>query len=201
MTELIDNFIKKQHRNLPELDDDALIADYHSCKSVKTRLLKIKTVLLEYGMTHTASTQIARKLLEVPPGTKSHVRGSKFNDIIANEVKRKAGGLDFQREKKHSFFHEIPDWIVTKGRKTLVGYNQVSLFGGGHQLNRASKYILDDTFHAKLSKNNIKMVCIVRDVPHVGKGKSFHILSTGIVKKRLYCIGGIGALLNEYFCS
>lgn len=204
MSDLIENFIRKQHKAIPELEDDALVSYYRKCKSVRSRLDKIRKTLSEHGFDHEKSAKLALQLLEVPPGTKSHVRGNLFNDIISREISAILRKLkldaDFQKEKRHPFFHEIPDWIVTKKGKTLVGYNQISLFGGGHQLNRASKYVMDDKFHAKLSKRRIKMICVVRDVPRLRSGKSFEILSKGIAKRRIYCMKGLKSLINEYFC-
>jgi len=200
---IIDQFIKDQHRNIPELEDDSLIANYYATKSVKKRLETIKAVLCEYGINHTKSAIIAKKLLVIPPGTKSTVRGNKFNEIVCKEIKnilKKLNvELEFDIEKKHCGFHEIPDWIITNGKKTLVGYNQISLFGGGHQLNRASKYVMDDIWHAKLSKKRIKMVCVVKDIPVRSRGKSLNILMKGIEKKRIYCVGGIKKLIKSFF--
>ncbi len=204
MNDILDIFIKEQYKDLPDLTDERLIADYYETKSVKTQLNNIKSVLKEYKINNVDSCKIARKLLVIPPGTKSHIRGCKFNKIISLEIKKAIKrlklDLDFKIEKKHDSFHEIPDWIISNEKKTLVGYNQISLFGGGHQLNRGSKYILDDTLHKKLSKKKIKMVCIVKDIPKTRKGKSYDILMKGIEKRRIYCIGGIIKLIKEYFC-
>lgn len=204
MNDILDLFIKEQYKDLPNLTDDMLIADYYKTKSVKKQLDNIKKVLEEYKISHVNCCKIAKKLLVIPPGTKSHIRGCKFNDIISIEIKKSIKrlklNLDFKLEKKHDSFHEIPDWIISNDKKTLVGYNQISLFGGGHQLNRGSKYILDDTLHKKLNKKRIKMVCIVKDIPKSKKGKSYDILLKGIEKKRIYCIGGIQKLIKEYFC-
>ena len=122
-----------------------LIADYHKTNSVKKQLEYIKSILIKHGLSHTVCNKIARELLVIPPGTKSHIRGYRFNQIIKKEIQKCLRKLKldkdvvFEVEKKHCKFHEIPDWVITKGKKTLVGYNQISLFGGGHQLNRGSK--------------------------------------------------------------
>lgn len=200
---LIDEFKKKQHRELHELDDDVLFSRYCDAPSVKNRVKEIKTLLREYGLTHTQCAALAKKLLVIPPGTKSHIRGCMFNDIVKREIRKVLGTAsdvtaDF--EKQHGCFSEIPDWILCKGNKILVGFNQISLFGGGHQLNRASKYIMDEAIHRKLSKRRIKMVCVVKDLPINAKGKSRDILLKGIEKKRIYCVGGLKKLIREYFC-
>lgn len=200
---IIDEFKKQQYRALPELDDDVLFSRYCDTPSVKKRVCEIKSLLREYGLTHTQCAALARKLLVVPPGTKSHIRGCMFNQIIKREILKVLGCNDDVKaefEKYHPCFSEIPDWVLTKGKKILVGYNQISLFGGGHQLNRASKYIMDDALHRTLSKRRIKMVCVVKDLPLKATGKSHHILLKGIEKKRIYCVGGLKKLIRDYFC-
>ena len=75
----------------------------------------------------------------------------------------------FNSEKKciNLATDEIPDFYIlnTKLNKAIIGMNQISLIGGGHQTNRASKYILnnksnDDNktilFNSGISKINKK---------------------------------------------
>jgi hypothetical protein len=206
---MIAKFIKEQYRELPELNDDRLIANYCQTRSVKKRCELLQTILVDAGLSYYKACQVSKKLLLqflIPAGTKSKVRGDRFNAIIAKEIticlkKLKINhSVIFDLEKKNSQFHEIPDWIITKNDKLLVGFNQISLFGGGHQINRASKYILDESMHDRLTTKNIKMVCVVKDLPIKNGGKSKDIFLKGIEKKRIYCIGGIKKLLQEYFC-
>lgn len=203
MNFLINDFKKEQHRDIPELDDEVLFSRYCDAPSVKKRIHEIKTLLREHGLSHTQCACLAKKLLVVPPGTKSHIRGCMFNDIVKREIRKVLGSKSAvcaEFEKHHACFSEIPDWILTKGNKILVGFNQISLFGGGHQLNRASKYVMDDVLHRKLSKRRIKMVCVVKDLPINATGKSRNILLKGIEKKRIYCVGGLKKLIRDYFC-
>lgn len=201
---LIDEFKKQQYRELTELDDDVLFSRYCDTPSVKKRVSEIKSVLREHGLSHSACALLAKKLLVIPPGTKSHIRGCMFNDIVKREIMKVLGrskaDVCAEFEKHHACFPEIPDWILSKGNKILVGFNQISLFGGGHQLNRASKYVMDDSIHRLLSKRRIKMVCVVKDLPVKATGKSRDILLKGIDKKRIYCVGGLKKLIAEYFC-
>lgn len=199
--------MKLQYRELPELNDDMLIADYCKSKSVIRRLHLLKNILLEAGISHVKSHEICKKLLLeclIPAGTKSNVRGGKFNHIIAKELalnlkKLKMKDYALCVEKKHAMFPEIPDWIIQKGRKTLVGFNQISLFGGGHQLNRGYKYIMDDKMHADHKRLNVKMVCIVKEIPINKGGKSHSILMKGIKTQRIFCVGGLNKLIKDYF--
>ena len=207
MVDVIDKFMCEQYVDLPELCDDVLISVYAKSKSVKSKVERLKTILVKSGLSHLKSTQVCKEILLdflVPAGTKSKVRGDKFNNIVASKISCHIKNLKlkrcvFERESAHGMFHEIPDWILKRGSRILVGFNQISLYGGGHQLNRASKYILDDVMHQKLARQGIKMVCIVKDVPVTAKGKSHSILIKGIKAKRIYCVGGLKKLIKEYF--
>ena len=207
--EIIKKFIKEQYKELSQLQDDMLTADYYCTKSVKKRVEFVKKLLLDAGLSHFKSHEICKKLMMnclVPAGTKSKVRGDHFNHIIANEIsislkKLKIEGCVFLTEKSHAMFHEIPDWIITNKDKILVGFNQISLFGGGHQVNRGGKYIMDDAIHRKLARENIKMVCVVKDIPIQKHGKSHNILIKGIKTQRLFCIRGLRKLIKDYFVN
>lgn len=202
-----DEFMKTQYRDLPELEDDMLIADYCKSASVCKRMCAIKCALLSAGLSASKSHSVSKKLLPwiVPAGTKSKIRGDRFNEIVAREVRRWAKripGCVFKREHKHRCFDEIPDWIVERDGKTLAGFNQISLFGGGHQVNRGNKYVLDDAFHDRLSPENVRMICVVKDVPRASGGRSskaVKILERGLEKRRIYGVAGVRRLLDEYF--
>lgn len=205
---IIDKFIKNQYKELEELEDKYLSAYYSKSKSVIKRSNEIKCILLDLGMSHLQCNTICKKLqnIIVPVGTKSKIRGDLFNSIIAKEIrlclkKLKIKNVKFDLEKKHAMFPEIPDWIIKKNNKILVGFNQIALFGGGHQLNRGSKYIMDDGMHKKLANKSIKMICVVKDIPLKHHGKAKNILIKGIINNRIFCIGGLMKLIKEYFIS
>lgn len=200
----IDAFVSANYREIPELDDDMLISYYNKAPSVIKRMEIVNKVLADAGLNKTERCNASKSLMSliIPSGTKSTIRGRLFNDIISKEIKkhiRNKRGFGFKMESRHTMFHEIPDWIIQRNGKTLVGFNQISLFGGGHQLNRASKYILDTNFHKRLTKMNIKMVCVVKDLPIETNGKAMTILKEGIRKKTIYCVGGIKQMIKDYF--
>ena len=81
----------------------------------------------------------------VPPGVKSSIRGASFNKCIASILNKMCDDakntfkLDFEKKTKHT--NEIADWIITiegPKKKMIIGYNQLDLWNGGAQINRAS---------------------------------------------------------------
>jgi hypothetical protein len=132
--------------------------------------------------------------LIIHPGAKASIDGNAFNKEISrflNLFIKKKPHLTLDIEKKHTLFDERPDWILknAKTSQTIIGFNQLDLWSGGHQYNRASKYVLDETLHRRMSNKNIKIVCIVKRKP---KGvirantKLHRIFSTGHSKSRLF---------------
>ncbi len=203
----IAKFIKTQYKDISELGDDVLLAQYCESRAMERRVERVRGILQKCGVEDKKCKRIMKKLVDIliPPGVKAKIKGDVFNNVIGDELEALIKGirkkLQFKRESPHVMFSEIPDWVITHGNKTLVGYNQVSLFGGGHQLNRASKYVMEDTTHRKLARKGIRMVCVVSDVPRNTKAgsKTHKILTNGIRKKRIYCVRGLRKLLKEFF--
>lgn len=187
-----------------DIDNDAeMTALYAETPSVKSRLGRLDKILAEEGVPARKRETLSRRLLcmLVPAGTKGAVRGRIFNKMVEREISKALGrrrGVGFSVEEAHPLFQEIPDWVLRKGKSTLVGFNQVSLFGGGHQLNRGGKYVTDETLHRRLARRGVRMVCIVKDVPGRGRGKAWEITRRGVAKRRLYTLGGIKKLVEEF---
>lgn len=184
-------------------NEETMMQFYADMPSVQTRLGNLDDVLRSEGISAAKRDRLAKKLLHmfVPAGTKGAVRGHMFNKIIEKKIRSaltKKHGWRFATEEKHPLFQEIPDWTLRKGRKTLVGFNQVSLFGGGHQINRGGKYIMDDTLHNRLCKKNVRMVCIVNKMPIRKTGKAWDIMSKGMSSKRLFTPNKIKKLVDEF---
>lgn len=184
-------------------NEEEMMSIYQETPSVKARMARLDRILAEEGLTSRKREVLSRRLvcMLVPAGTKGAVRGRLFNKMVEGEVSRALGrrrGVSFSVEKAHPLFQEIPDWVLHKNNKTLVGFNQVSLFGGGHQVNRGGKYVMDDTLHRRLARRGVRMVCIVKDFPSRGKGKGWEITCAGVAKKRLYPLGGIKELVEEF---
>lgn len=170
---------------------------YINSKSTCHRRQKLRDIIK-------SSIRISDKKLEIlldkmvpliiHPGAKACIDGNAFNKEISrflNLFIKKKPYLSLDIEKKHPLFDERPDWIIKNSRtsQTIIGFNQLDLWSGGHQYNRASKYILDDTLHRRMIRRNIKIVCVIKRKPHnpVGIHTKLHkILSTGNSKSRLF---------------
>lgn len=141
----------------------------------------------------------------VSHGIKSSLRGIKFNNEVAKKIQplvRRKPHIIFSLETSHRLLFEKPDWMLynCRTRSTLVGYNQIDLWGGGHQINRGSKYILDQALHARLSRHKVKLVAVVAGGPStLTKGtKKYDIVNTGIEKKRLFTPSALPKLIRDF---
>lgn len=113
-------------------------------------------------------------------------QGLAFNCIVANKINELIQTKPYMKlevEKSFEGLDEIPDWILTNSQtgRTLIGYNQIDLWGGGHQYNRASKYIIDNTIHERLSYKNAKLICVVCSFIEIKNttNKLYNILQKG----------------------
>lgn len=179
-----------------------LHSSYIKSPSVIRRVQKLKNILKQHNISNMKSQKIVEEMVYdiIPAGVKASVRGSALNAIVNNKLKRlpkKRYSVTTEHTPAHlkPLLHERPDWVVKdlKTQHTIIGYTQVSLFGGGQQINRASKYILNEDIHMKLRKNNASMVCLVAEKPTILKKgtKCYNILTTGIKKKRLLLLRGL----------
>jgi hypothetical protein len=138
-------------------------------------------------------------------GSKSSLRGIRFNKIVSSRIKnliRRKSHITFETEKKHKLLFEKVDWVLYNKRtkKTLIGFNQIDLWGGGHQINRGSKYVLDTHLHQTLGRHKIKLVNVVLDAPKtltVGT-KKYNIVNTGVQKKRLFTLKTLSTIIREF---
>ena len=90
-----------------------------------------------------------------------------------------------------------------KTKKKLIGFNQLDLWSGGHQTNRASKYVKNDDFHEKYKKYNIKIISIICTKIEISsrKNKVFTLFKEGIEKQRLFYPKQLCNFINKYFTS
>lgn len=213
MTELVDlatlnNSIKKQYDKYfaSLLTDVSLQRMYMKTSCFKKTKSEIHSILERHLCKDACSAKILERIVYtinmrfMSPSMKSSVRGSKVNTYIEKKLTKlfsscKNGTVVF--EAKHEKLHERADWIITKGAKTYIGFNQIDLWNGGAQLNRASKYILDDTLHKRLAKDNIYIIClVVRKITLKNKNKIYNIIHHGLQKKRLFWLKGFEEYLK-----
>jgi hypothetical protein len=143
---------------------DKEIDMFRTFTSVQKRVEHFQKILEQYGV----KEENRRRLIVdelfpflIPPGIKAKYRGDVFNKIVKQTLTRKFGNKVLSFEKKLKDFQEIPDWILRKNGMTLVGYNQVDIWSGGHQVNRGGKYVMDDYFHRRMKRKNTYVICVV----------------------------------------
>ena len=75
--------------------------------------------------------------------------------------------------------------------------NQLDLWGGGQQLNRGSKYILN--FHD--NSDNLRLVCVVANTIKLNsdKNKAFKIFQTGFQNGTLCYLKNLKELIYNFF--
>ena len=153
------------YETIYKLNDDNLMDEYKECKSVKSNIVYLNSLLEEFGMQHEARNSVINRyiLKLIPAGTKGVIRGMKFNDLVRAFICNL--NIDNKRfiinyEKHHDLKHtsEIPDWYIfdNSTQKIIIGMNQLDLWKGGQQSNRGYKYIVDFK-----TDPNVKLLCVV----------------------------------------
>lgn len=191
-----------------KLTDVSLLSEYQECKSVKNSVAKLSNILekhLEISE-ETRDAILKEYLVEmIPPGTKGVIRGNKFNKMVQEKIQNLGLPADifevaFERNCATAPTSEIPDWYITDKiqNKTLIGMNQLDLWGGGHQINRAAKYIMKDPFNGQ---DNIKLVCVVCNfiVLKSEKNKAFHIFENGYERNTICYLNSLEKIVREFF--
>jgi hypothetical protein len=195
----------------PELAIDRLEDRYSKSASVKNKISEIQGILRSCRIKASVADKITTKLapLLVPAGVKSSIKGNIFNQIVEKEIKK----IQFNRsrykvhiEKVCKHLQEKPDWMIedTVTGRILVGYNQLDLWSGGHQINRAGKYILDETIHQRLARKKIQMVCVVySEFPSHFKANSCvsKIIRIGTAKSRLVYPKGLVDIISTFIVN
>ena len=173
-------------------------------KALIAKKAKVVTVLKKHNVKQIDKVMIDLIPFIVPVGAKSNARGHAFNKIVCEELRRicsKKKYLTFVAEYNHKLFHERLDWMIinTKTNQNICGYNQIDLWSGGHQLNRGSKYVLDDHLHKRLKLKKLSLVNIVLDGPvSLRKNtKVFKIVSHGVKNNRLFTLSMFKKFLNK----
>lgn len=149
--------------------------------------------------------------LLIPPGVKAALRGNQLNKVINARLAglvRKRHDLAIFFEQTHKKFsaliHERPDWFIArKDGMMIVGFTQVSLWGGGQQLNRAAKYVLDESLHRALARKGVRLVCVVAEKPPskvtdmTKTSKLRKILELGIKTNRIVYPRGLARVIHD----
>lgn len=189
-----------------KLSDEQLLDDYKKCKSVKNKIDTLQKILEKHHIDDGKKELIVTDyLLElIPAGTKGTIRGSKFNMIVRKTIENmnfcdKQFEVRFEKQCSVVDTSEIPDWYILDKHKNkvLIGMNQLDLWGGGAQLNRGSKYLIN----SKINSKNSKLLCVVCNKIkfNSNKNKAFKLFEVGFTNNTLCYLGNLQNIINEYF--
>ncbi len=94
---------------------------------------------------------------------------------------------------------ERPDWYIydKKLKKTIIGMNQLDIWNGGAQINRGSKYLINN----KLNSKDTKLLCVICNKTKIlnietKKGKYF---SNGFKNNTLCYLNNLKNIINDFF--
>lgn len=188
-----------------ELTDEKLLDRYKECPSVIKSISKLDNVLSKYVGEEDKNKILQEYILElIPAGTKGAIRGNKFNKIIEKKINSfdlDKGKFDVSFEKfceKH-MTSEIPDWYILEKStgKTIIGMNQLDLWGGGQQINRGSKYIINNQNNSE----NSKLLCVVSNKIKLknNKNKTFNLFKVGFENNTLCYLNNLQSIIYSYF--
>lgn len=186
------------------LSDQHLWAVYEKQPSVCKRVEKTRDDLLNAGFDKDQVSLILKVIspLLVPAGTKGVVRGNAINQKVKEDLTKSfppdTYKLSFETEHTFHQTTEKPDFVVyniTNGR-SVIGFNQRDLWGGGAQINRASKYIDSEEFHS--TPDNVKILSVVCSNLSECKGKKRDIYDRGIRTQRMCYIGKMPEIIHKF---
>jgi hypothetical protein len=210
----INNRIQKEicYDTINKLKDEYLINEYKESQSVKYKKNEIVEILGKLLSKYNVDNKdlfINDFLLEyyvklIPAGTKGSIRGNKFNCIVKKTIQNLK--LDKKRfevcfEKKCNLYitSEIPDWYILEKStgKLLIGMNQLDLWGGGQQINRGFKYLIDN----KDKSNNCKILCVICNEIKFSsnKNKAYNLFKVGFQNNTLCYLKNIEDIIYKYF--
>jgi hypothetical protein len=205
--EYINTRIKKEvcFETLKELTDSKLLSEYKNCNSVKNEIQKLSHILEKYIDEETKQKIIQEYLLQlIPAGTKGVIRGNKFNNIVKQFILKlmldtERFEICFEKKCEEYFTSEIPDWYILEksSNKIIIGMNQLSLWGGGQQVNRGSKYIENN----KHNNEKSKLLCVVCNEIQFksNKNKTYKLFETGFENNTLCYLNNLQNIITSYF--
>jgi len=189
-----------------KLKDSYLINEYKECKSVKNEIKKLEVILEKYNIeTYKKELILSDYILElIPAGTKGVIRGNKFNSIVKNTINNlnldnERFEICFEKQCQICITPEIPDWYILEKLtgKVIIGMNQLDLWGGGQQINRGSKYLINNKNNTEKSK----LLCVVCNKINFisNKNKAYKLFEIGYLNNTLCYIKNIETIIKKYF--
>jgi hypothetical protein len=206
--DIINHRISKEICNdtINKLKDENLINEYKECKSVKKQIKKLELILENNNIEdHKKKLIIKEYFLEIiPAGTKGIIKGNKFNEIVKNTINNlnldnERFEICFEKQCKLCITSEIPDWYILDKihSKVIIGMNQLDLWGGGHQLNRGNKYLIDN----KSNTDKSKLLCVICNKINFinDKNKIYKLFEVGYLNDTLCYIKNIKTIIDKFF--
>jgi hypothetical protein len=97
----------------------------------------------------------------------------------------------------YSNWNNYYDILHKETNKILIGMNQLDLWGGGHQTNRGSKYLLDNT----LNTENCRILCVVCNQIQFKskKNKTYKLFEVGFENNTLCYLKNLQNIIYLYF--
>jgi hypothetical protein len=205
--EYINNRINKEicYETIDKLKDNNLLNEYKKCESVQNEIKKLTEILEKYKIeTKTQDLILNDYFLElIPPGTKGNIRGNKFNSIVKDTIINLKLDSDkfevcFEKQCESNITSEIPDWYILEKStgKVIIGMNQVDLVGGGQQINRGSKYLIDN----KHNTGKSKLLCVIcNHIQFKTHNKKTKLFEVGFKNNTLCYIKNLETIIKTYF--
>jgi hypothetical protein len=189
-----------------KLKDTYLLNEYKECKSVKNEIKKLELILEKHNIETKKKELILNDYILnlIPPGTKGVIRGNKFNSIVKdtiNDLKLNIERFEisFEKQCQTCITSEIPDWYILEKltNKVIIGMNQLDLWGGGQQINRGSKYLINNKNNTEKSK----LLCVVCNKININsnKNKVYKLFEIGYSNNTLCYIKNIESIINNFF--
>ena len=192
------------YETVNKLKDTQLLKEYKECKSVKNEIDKLMEVLTKHNIASNKKELIINDyLLElIPPGTKGVIRGNKFNSIVKNTIEnikldKAQFEICFEKQCSINITTEIPDWYILEKLtgKVIIGMNQLDLIGGGQQMNRGYKYLIDNKHNTAKSK----LLCVICNyVQFTKKNKKSKLFEIGFINNTLTYLKNLENIINNY---
>lgn len=190
---------------ISKLSDTALMETYRKSPSVKASIQHLENILNTCDISKEKQDEIIQLYLPklIPPGTKGVIRGNEFNRIVQHYIENLSLPLDkfdVCFEKKHPTYPttEIPDWYIYQKshNKILIGMNQLDIWTGGQQLNRGSKYIIQER-----NDDNYRLLCVVANEVQfkTETSKGYKLFVKGFQENTLCYLSNLKNSIYSYF--
>jgi hypothetical protein len=126
-----------------------------------------------------------------------------FNKIVKKYIKnmnldKKRFDVSFEKYCKILNTSETPDWYILDKHtnKVIIGMNQLDLWNGCQQLNRGSKYLINNITNT----DNSKLLCVICNYAKFNKiNKSSKLFEIGFKNNTLTYLKNLENIINIFF--